>query len=107
MSATLGKPPFDKTSEFKKNQILSILLSGNRYAEIKRNKKGEIIELIPISTERVTKDHNQVACRIALSSVTSMPDDVVEVPTHGKSVSVIRKFLTAVFNLFNITEMLE
>jgi phage portal protein BeeE len=46
-------------TEFKRNQILSILIDGNRYSEIKRNKKGEIIELIPISAERVKKDHDR------------------------------------------------
>jgi phage portal protein BeeE len=46
-------------TEFKRNQILSILIDGNRYSEIKRNKKGEIIELIPISVERVKKDHDR------------------------------------------------
>ena len=58
-------------TEFKKNQILSILLSGNRYAEIKRNKKGKIIELIPISTERVAKDHKQAEKGIILYNITS------------------------------------
>jgi hypothetical protein len=85
-------------TEFKRNQILSILIDGNRYSEIKRNKKGEIIELIPISAERVKKD--------AKSSVTVTPDAVALAPIHGRSVSVIRKFLTAVFNLFNIGKML-
>ena len=58
-------------TEFKKNQILSILLSGNRYAEIKRNKKGKIIKLIPISADRVSKDHIQAERGVILYNVTS------------------------------------
>jgi phage portal protein BeeE len=57
---------------FKRNQILSILIDGNRYSEIKRNKKGEIIELIPISAERVKKDHDRAEKGMILYKVCSM-----------------------------------
>jgi HK97 family phage portal protein len=58
-------------TEFKRNQILSILIDGNRYSEIKRNKKGEIIELIPISAERVKKDHDRAEKGMILYKVSS------------------------------------
>jgi phage portal protein BeeE len=70
MSATLGNPPLARTLA-PCSAVLSILIDGNRYSEIKRNKKGEIIELIPISAERVKKDHDRAEKGMILYKVSS------------------------------------
>ncbi len=61
-------------TDFKKASMVSLLLAGERYAEIIRNKKQEITKIIPISANLVNKDQEALKIGKLVYRVASSVD---------------------------------
>ncbi len=61
-------------TDFKKASMVSLLLAGERYAEIIRNKKQEITKIIPISANLVNKDEEALKIGKLVYRVASSVD---------------------------------